>query len=199
MNTKNKPDKTKENITNKVFNLRAEKLVREANDTFIYYKDYEIALAQLNEALRLDPENIKALILKGDILFCINKDAEALEYFDLAINADPYCAEAYGSKAGTLDVLGKQIEALANCEMAFENITLKNRHILPSLFDQKIAILIRMKKFEEARKVLRNCTKKLSEEDTRYLTSCYRKIIETSCNESKRKREQAAKISMTLV
>jgi len=199
MNTKNKPDKTKENITNKVFNLRAEKLVREANDTFIYYKDYEIALAQLNEALRLDPENIKALILKGDILFCINKDAEALEYFDLAINADPYCAEAYGSKAGTLDVLGKQIEALANCEMAFENITLKNRHILPSLFDQKIAILIRMKKFEEARKVLRNCTKKLSEEDTRYLTSCYRKIIETSCNESKRKREQAAKISMKLV
>src|SRR5690554_6861480 len=95
-------------INKKIYNLKVEKLVREASDHFVYYKDYETALEQINEALSIEPEHIKALILKGDILFCIDKDKEALEYFDKAINANPYSAEAYGSKAGTLDVLGHQ-------------------------------------------------------------------------------------------
>jgi len=199
INTVNNHNNTRENISKKIFNLRAEKLVREASDNFIYCRDYETALAQINEVLSLEPDHIKALILKGDILFCIDKDNEALEYFDMAINADPFCAEAYGSKAGTLDVLGKQIEALNFCELAFENITLKDRHLLPSLYDQKIAILIRLKRFDEAREALKKCAKSLSEEDGCHLISCYQNIIDASCKEKKRKRELVAKISMKLV
>lgn len=182
-----------------LYNLRVEKLVREASDNFIYYRDCETALKQVNESLDLEPDHIKALILKGDILFCIDKDKEALEYFDKAINANPYSAEAYGSKAGTLDVLGHQKEALHCCEKAFENITLKERHLLPSLYDQKIAILVRMKKFEEAREALKKCVKSLPEEDGTYLASCYQELIEKSCKEKKRKLEKANMMSLKIV
>ncbi|MDD3013716.1 MAG: hypothetical protein PHC34_08455 [Candidatus Gastranaerophilales bacterium] len=199
INTINNHNDNRESLPKKIYNLRAEKLVREASDTFIYYRDYDLALTLVNEAVRLDPTHVKALILKGDILFCIDKDNEALEYFDMAINADPFCAEAYGSKAGTLDVLGRQTEALNCCEMAFENITLKDRHLLPSLYDQKIAILIRLKRFEEARGALKKCAKRLSEEDGSHLISCYQNIIDASCKEKKRKRELVTKNSMKLV
>ena len=182
-----------------LYNLRVEKLVREASDNFIYYRDCETALKQVNESLDLEPDHIKALILKGDILFCIDKDKEALEYFDKAINANPYSAEAYGSKAGTLDVLGHQKEALHCCEKAFENITLKERHLLPSLYDQKIAILVRMKKFEEAKEALKKCIKSLPEEDGTYLASCYQGLIESACKEKKRKLEKANMMSLKLV
>jgi len=198
INIINNHNNTRENTPKKIFNIRAEKLVREASDTFIYYRDYETALAQVNEALSFEPGHLKALILKGDILFCIDKDNEALEYFDMAINADPFCAEAYGSKAGTLDVLGQQAEALICCEMAFENITLKDRHLLPSLYDQRIALLIRLKRFQEAREILKKCAKNLSEEDGCHLISCYQNIINASCKEKKRKRDLVAKNSMKL-
>lgn len=186
-------------ISKKIYNLRVEKLVREANDYFVYYRDYETALEQINEALSIEPEHIKALIIKGDILFCIDKDREALEYFDKAINADPFSAEAYGSKAGTLDILGRQTEALQCCEKAFENISFKDKHLLPALYDQKIAILLRMKKYEEARKELKRSVKSLTEEDSCYLVSCYQRLIETSCKEKRRKLEMAEKMSLTVV
>lgn len=189
----------KKSANKKIYNLKAEKLVREANDNFIYHRDYEVALEQINEVLRIEPDHIKALILKGDILFCVDKDNEALEYFDRAINANPNSAEAYGSKAGTLDVLGHQKEALYCCEKAFENVTLKDRHLLPSLFDQKIAILVRMKKFEEAKEALKKCIKSLPKEDGGYIISCYQDLIESSCKEKKKKLEMMEKMSLKIV
>ena len=191
--------KNSEKSGKKVFNLIVEKLVREANDSFIYYRDCQNAIDLVNEAISIEPNHIKALILKGNILFSLDKDTEALEYFDRAIKLNPFSAEAYGLKAGTLDILGRQIEALNFCEKAFEHITVKDRHLLPSLYDQKLAILVRMKKYEQARAELKNCTKILAQEDGSYLISCYQEAIETSCREKKRKRELVAKISLQIV
>ena len=188
-----------ERLNQKVCNIKVEKLIREANDSFVYYRDYESAIELINEALNIDPNHIKGLILKGNILFCLDKDTEALEYFDKAIRVNPLSAEAYGSKAGTLDILGRQIEALTFCEKAFEHITVKDQHLLPALFDQKLAILVRMKKYEKAREELKKCTKILPEEDGSYLVSCYQNAIETFCKEKKRKRERVAKISLQIV
>lgn len=189
----------KEKINKKVFNLKVEKLFREANDNFVYYRDYDTALNQISEALLIDSSHIKALILKGDILFCIDKDKEALEYFDKAININPFSAEAYGLKASTLDVLGRQKEALQYCEKAFEMIMFKDKHLLPSLYDQKIAILIRMKQYEKAKKELKKCIKTLSKQDSHYLLSCYKEPIEFYCKEKKRKKELIAKNAIKLI
>lgn len=189
----------KEKAAKKVYNLLVEKLVREASDNFIYFKEYETALKQLNEALNIESTHEKALILKGDILLCLDKDDEALECFERAILVNPYSSEAYGSKAGLLDILGRTKEALLYCEKAFEYMTLKNRHLLPSLYDQKISILLKIKKYEEARLALKKCVRSLSEEDGSYIALCYQGLIESSCKEKQRIREMVEKMSLKLV
>lgn len=184
---------------NKIFNLKVEKLIREASDNFSYNRDYELALEQIEEVLEIDPVNTRALILKGDILFCMDLDSEALDCFDKAIHADPDSAEAHGSKAGTLDVLGRHEEALRFCDRAFELVKTKDKFLLPSLYDQKITLLLRIRRFEEAKKVINRAVQILPDEDACYLRSCYMGMIETSCRIRRRKLEQAEKLSMKVI
>lgn len=191
-NIQNKSDK-------KIFNLLAEKLVREADDNFIYFKDYETAMSQVNEVLRIEPDHPKALILKGNLMLYIDKDHEALKCFEQAIDADPQSAEAYGSKAGMLDLFGKQKEALQFCEKAFQHVSMRDRDLVISLYDQKISILLKMKKFKEAGMVLNQSFQSLPEEGIDYLASSYQKLIDVAHKEKLRKRKMASKLSLRLV
>jgi len=175
----------------KIFNIEAEKLVREASDNFIYFRDYEITLEQLDKVLEIEPNHVKALILKGNIFFCIDRDDEALECFEKALNIDPFSAEAHGSKANTLDVLGKIKEAYSCCEKAFKNLTPKDIHLLPSLYDQKIALLIKMKKYEDAKITLRSCYRYLNTEDSFKIAACYRDVIDSLLKEQKLRKKIA--------
>ena len=175
----------------KIFNIEAEKLVREASDNFIYFRDYETTLKQLTRVLEIEPDHVKALILKGNIFFCIDRDNEALECFEKALNLDPFSAEAHGSKANTLDVLGKVKEAFACCEKAFKNLTVKDKDLLPSLYDQKIALLIKLKRYEDAKLTLKQCYRYLKTEDSFKIASCYRDIIDTLLREQKYRKKMA--------
>lgn len=172
----------------KIYNLQAEKLIRSANDSFIYFKDYEMALMQAQQALELDPGNTKAFLLKGTVFFCLDELDTALEYFEKALEADPHCVEAYSLKANILDIKGDLKEALAFCNKAFVSVTRKNCDILTSLFDQKLAILIKSKKYREARATLKQCYNFLKEEDSSYLSSCYRDIIDNLYAKREKKR-----------
>ncbi len=183
----------------KVYNLRVEKIVREASDNFIYHRDYDTVLEQVNEALTTEPDNVKALVLKGDVLFSIEQKDESLGYFNKALEIDPYSVEAYGAKASALDILGMQKEALECCERAFSNISDNQKYLLPSLYDQKIAILIKLKRFEEAKKFLNASLINLSEEDGTYLFTRYQGAIESICMQRKKKREKLAKIALRLI
>lgn len=185
--------------TNKIANIYVEKLIREASDNFSYNRDYELALEQVNQILTIDNNNVKALILKGDILFCMDEDDKALEHFEMAIHADPFCAEAHGSKAGVLDVLGKYKEALNHCDQAFKLITNKDKFLLPSLYDQKLTLLIRLRRFEEAQRVIIKALNILPEDDANYIRACYKSIVDCSYKLKKRKQAQVEKLSLKVI
>jgi len=191
INLLSNPKNSNHKQSKKIFNIKAEKLVREASDNFIYFRDYEASLEQLDKVLELEPNHVKALILKGNIFFCVDKDMEALECFEKALSIDPFSAEAHGSKANTLDVLGKIKEAYACCEKAFNNLTSKDFNLLPSLYDQKIAILIKMKKYEEAQTTLRECYRYLNTEDSFKIAACYRDVISSLLKEQKYRKKIA--------
>lgn len=176
----------------KIFNLEAERLVREASDNFIYFRDYETSVKQLQRVLEIEPDHVKALILQGNILFCTDKDNEALECFEKALSIDPFSAEAHSSKANTLDVTGKVKEAYACCEKAFKNLTAKDKELLPSLYDHKITLLIKLKKYEEAKLTLKKCYKYLKDEDCFKIASSYRDIINSLLKEQKYRKKVAA-------
>ncbi|OGI00580.1 MAG: hypothetical protein A2Y25_07485 [Candidatus Melainabacteria bacterium GWF2_37_15] len=176
----------------KLYNLKAEKLIRAANDNFVYFKDYEMALMQLQEVLTLDPDNAKAYILKGTIFFCLDELQTALDCFEKALLTDPYSVEAYSLKANVLDIKGNLKEALDSCDKAFINVTEKNQELLTSLYDQKLAILIRSKRYREAKETLRQCYTSLKEEDSSYIASCYRDVIDNLHRKREKKKQLAS-------
>lgn len=183
----------------KIFNLKAEKLIREASDNFVYFKDYKKALKQINEVINIDTNHTKAHLLKGDILLVLDKDEEALNAYEQAILTSPKCAQAYGSKASVLDMLGRIKEALAYSSLAFEYIVKSDRELLTSLYDQKISLLCRLKRFEDAKALLSKATNELCKDDSMYLISCYQGLIEESYKEKRRKHELVSKMSLRLV
>ena len=180
-------------INKKIYYIKAEKLIREATDNFIYFKDYEMAIEQVNEVLQVDPTNTKAFILKGSIFFCIEELNDAYECFEKALEIDPFSAEALSLKANILDIKGYPKDALAFCKKAFKNLRKRDKELLTLLYDQKISILIKLKKYEEARQTLKESYKYLGEEDSLYIASCYRDVINTLHKEKKRKKEIAVK------
>ncbi len=177
----------------KIYNLKAERLVREANDNFIFYKDYEMAMQQAEEVLKIDPANIKALILKGNIFFCLDEINYALECYEKALQADLFSAEAHSLKANILDINGNTEEALDSCEKAFTNLRKRDGELLTALYDQKISILIKLKKYNEANETLKESFKILGKEDSAYIASCYRNVIQNLHKEQKRKKTIAIK------
>ena len=183
----------KQRINKNLYYINVEKLIREANNNFIYFKDYEMAIKQVEEALDLDPVNTKALILKGTIFFCINEKKLALECFEKALDIDPSSAEAHSLKANILDVSGNLKEALVSCEKAFSNMVILDKEFLTALFDQKLAILIKLKKYTEAKQTLKQSYICLQKEDSSYITSCYKDVINTLQKDKKRKRQLALK------
>ena len=156
-----------------LFNLRAEKLYREACESF-YLKNYDRALELLNETTSIDKFHSKALLLIGDIkLLSEGKEMEALDAYDRAILSNPTSTQAYGSKAYVLDIIGRYDEAFENCEKAFEYSNKNDNDQLSSLYDQKISILCSMKKYDEAGTVLAEAMNVLNEDNANYLKSCY--------------------------
>jgi tetratricopeptide (TPR) repeat protein len=166
------------NFLTKVLNISAERYLKTAGDLFIYEGDYESALAMVEKTLEIEPKDIRALVLRGDILYCLNRDAEALETFNTALSINPNSVEALISSAGVQDVLGKYREGLECCARAFQQIRPHQAYLLPSLYDQNIVLLLRLKKYRQARFLLRSAEGKLIKEDYQFLLSSYSHILD---------------------
>jgi tetratricopeptide (TPR) repeat protein len=168
-------------LLKKVLNFSAERYLKTAGDLFIYHSDYMGALELVEKALDSEPNDTRALVLYGDILFCLNRDMEALQALNKALQLNAGLAEAYISKAGVLEVLGKHREALQCCRQALSLIGDSKRYLLPSLFDQEIILLIRLKRFREAQRVLDKACLYLEGEDLEFLLSSYKSLLEGFC------------------
>ncbi len=166
------------NFLNKVLNFSAERYLKTAGDLFIYDGDYESALYMVEKTLEIEPGDVRALVLRGDILYCLNRDEEALETFNKVLEINPDSVEALISRAGVLDVLGKYREALDCCNRAFELIKPFQAYLLPSLFDQNIILLLRLKKYRQAQQLLRSAEGRLPREEYLYLLGSYNPILE---------------------
>lgn len=183
----------------KVLNFSAERYLRTAGDLFIYHSDYHGALGLVEKALDNDPHDTRALVLYGDILFCLNRDIEALNALEAALRLNPGLAEAYISKAGVLEVMGRYREALSCCRQALGYISSKKAYLLPSLFDQHITLLIRLKRFREALRVLNKATLYLQGEDLDYLFASYKGVLDQQCQKRHLVKEKARQLSLSVL
>lgn len=183
------------NMGKKVFNIRAEKLFREANELF-YLKKYDEALDLLEQVVRIDKNHTKGLLLIGDIkLLTEGNEYDALAAYDKAILSNPTSTQALGSKAYILDILGRYEEAYENCEKAFLHANNNDNDQLSSLYDQKISLLCSMKKYDDASKVLNEALKVLNEDNANYIKSCYLQKI----NLKKKSQNKAKQPNLKLI
>lgn len=180
-------------LLKKVFNLSAERCLKAAGDLFIYHGDYEGALELIEKALSNEPADARSLVLYGDILFCLNRDIEALDAFNMALSLVPKLPEAYISKAGVLEAMGKYREALHCCKEAFDIITTQKKYLLSSLFDQEITLLIRLKQFRKAMQVLDRAGYYIDKDEYDYLFASYKSMLEGFCKQRRQMRAKAEK------
>ncbi len=186
-------------LLKKVLNFSAERYLKTAGDLFIYHSDYPGALTLVEKALASEPQDTRAWVLYGDILFCLNRDGEALHALNEALRLNPSLAEAYISKAGVLEVMGRYREALNCCRQALNHINEKRQYLLPSLFDQQVALLITLKRFREAQRVLDKAAQYLDDEELTYLYASYKGLLEQFCQRRQDTRRKAQRLSLSVI
>lgn len=158
-----------------VLSLSAERYLKIAGELFIYDGDFEAALVMVNKSLSQIPDDVRGLVLKGDILFCLHQDDEALLTFNYAVMLAPTCVEAHLSRAGVLESMGQYQEALKSCMTAFQHCSPEDyEFLLPTLYEQRIHLLIQLSRYHQAMAVLREAETLLPLESAEYLTGCYR-------------------------
>jgi len=187
------------NFLTKVLNFSAERYLKTAGDLFIYEGDYESALHMVEKTLEIEPREVRALVLRGDILYCLNRDQEALETFNQALDINPDSVEALISSAGVLDVLGKYRDALTCCTRAFNQIKPYQGYLLPSLYDQNIVLLLRLKKYRQARHLLKTAETRLPKDDYQYLLSSYSHILDRLSRNRQKARAKARQLNIELI
>ncbi|MHB1000416.1 MAG: tetratricopeptide repeat protein [Armatimonadota bacterium] len=148
---------------------------------FYYWRAHDLsdrtnciqALSYAQAALEIEPGNVEALVLIGDIhtLFpdALGLDTaisykSALEYLDRALDIEPKHADALGAKALTLIYTQRFEEALDTAERGLFVLPLRigygmnhdsvYTNIAEALFDRKVRALLGLGRDNEARQTL---------------------------------------------
>lgn len=152
-------------IRNKVINLKSEILFREAEDAFLYFNQPKKAIRLLNESLNLTSLHTKSLVLKGDIRFMQGKIEEALELYLLANQVNNNDSKTLASIANCLELKEDYSNALSYCDKAFLFINEDNCQLYLSLYELKLSILLKLKKYNQAKQFISTAKYRLSIEE----------------------------------
>jgi tetratricopeptide (TPR) repeat protein len=115
-------------------------------------KQEDEALVTLDHSLRLNPEDPKALAIKGQVLRALNRNEEAVQAFQRGIEIDPSLDWAYAELGETLRLLGRYEEALEALDHA---LALTTDEILA--LRTKAEVLRVLNRNEEAAQALQRC------------------------------------------
>lgn len=140
-------------------------LLAEARDVYDVFGKPEQALVLVGKALAREPENVEALNLKGEILFILERDKEAIGCYQLALSLEPNSVEALHGLAEITNEHGEQTEALQWVARGFaaiphdpyaeftENEDYRQR-LIAELYHQQALALWRLGRREEATALL---------------------------------------------
>ncbi|MDX1486086.1 MAG: tetratricopeptide repeat protein [Alphaproteobacteria bacterium] len=82
--------------------------------------DFGKAVALINEALQIRPNDQEAIYNLGNALLSLNRPLEALKCFDRVVAIVPTHADAHSSRGNALSELDRLEEALESCDKAVE-------------------------------------------------------------------------------
>ena len=109
--------------------------------TLLELEEYEFQLKECNDILKTDNKNIKALIIKGNLLYSLNKYEESIKSFVLVLEMDPKDHDAKRFIFGPLCRLKPYEKKLKICDRLLE--------IGVDVLVHKFNAMIGLKKYEE--------------------------------------------------
>lgn len=160
-----------------IINIESERLFREAEDCFLYFNQIKKAINKLNKAIELSPYHYKSLVLKGDICFINGKIDEALDLYKTAEKSCPDNSKILGAIATCFESKGNFEKALNYCDKAFPFVNENNSQLYFSLYELKISILLKLKKYEHAKMLINNANNHLLFDDIKALKLNCQKTI----------------------
>ncbi|MEB3246059.1 MAG: tetratricopeptide repeat protein [Vampirovibrionales bacterium] len=161
---------------NSVAAFEAERFYKRAQQLYLLDGNDEQALAVIDSALRIDPGKSKALVLKAEILFSSGSYRQALAVIQSAIETRPNWSEPYLSLANILSVIGNYTHALEACNQGIQRLSDQSSYLLPSLLEQKLSLLLRLRRFKEVQKTLRFAAHQLNEAEYTALEATFNQL-----------------------
>ena len=163
------------NITNKVFdnnvlNIDTERFFREAEDYFYYFDRQDLAIKNLKAAIKLSPTHIRCIKFLGDIYYAGGNMKKAFEYYSQAAALQPESTMILSSLAVVCDAMQNFQNALDFINLAFKYYTIKDIKIYAQMCDLKFSLLIKLRKYNEAKKYLDKIKKVLPFEDAKIVS-----------------------------
>ena len=64
---------------------------------------YDEAIALFDRILAIDPDNLDALVAKGNALYALGKNEQAVSYYDKALEIDPNNSDAMSRRETALN------------------------------------------------------------------------------------------------
>jgi len=140
----------------------------------------------IDTALANDPFHIQFLSNKGLVLFDQKKYSEALQQFEKVLSMDSNDLNAIINKAATLRKLKKYQKALIWCDKALQ-LCDQSKHFF--CFYEKYALLVEMKRFDDAARLLDMIKKNFGEPVKQWESSQRDELKELKKKELKMKRD----------
>ena len=156
-----------------IINFLAEKYYKIAYDTFFYIEDNKKAAKYIEQALRLSPEHLKTLRLKGRMLLLEDRIKEALDVWLKLWNLGEDDFETASKLAYCYAQKGDYPLALEFCEKSALRVSLEEREKMYSLYRLKIDLLLSAKRPASAFKLFKNALKMLGSSYARELKNSY--------------------------
>jgi tetratricopeptide (TPR) repeat protein len=113
--------------------------------TFKERGEYEPAMADLERALSLNPNDAGALVNRGNLFYLMHNRERALVDLDRAISLDATIADAWNSRGAVRSSLGRYEEGLADFNKAIEL-----SGVFPGAYLNRANTLLAMKRYDEA-------------------------------------------------
>lgn len=169
----------------KVLSLEAEKLIRKALDYILYFEKFAFAQRLLNKAIKIYPEHPRAHSLKGDIYLLKGEVKKALKFYTKALEFDPKNPKILANIANCYDASQEYKLSLKYVNSAFSHMEERYTKIYPSIYEIKLNALIKLGKISLADKTLDASCKKLFQEDSEWLKTNFRPIIQNRLRNKK--------------
>lgn len=137
-----------------VADVRSERLFREAEDDFFYFKNTESAVNKIKQALTYAPCMLKAILMLANIFVLEGNLTQALELYKKAETLSMDNIKVLAGLANIYEMLNENDKACEYCVRALNSIKDISSPLKMALIELESIVLMKMNKYDDAKRLI---------------------------------------------